>query len=286
MDLQALDEAREVRNTVSPVETLELELLLQAIYRRYQRDFRQYAKASLVRRLRAAMIPLACETFSELQGRILHDASAFAQLVQSIAVPVTAMFRDPAFFRYFREEIVPVLKETAFVRVWVAGCSTGEEAYSFAVILKEEGLLERTTLYATDINGEALRRARLGVFPVSQIAEFSNNHRLSGAAVPLSTHCFAAYDSVIMDRSLRQRIIFAEHSLATDKEFAEVQVVSCRNVLIYFEPDLQTRALEVLCRALGGRGFMGVGAGESLQRDKQDNQLQSLTGVAGWLRKR
>jgi chemotaxis protein methyltransferase CheR len=269
----------------SGIEALELELLLQAMHQRYGSDFRRYARVSLVRRMRSAMQQLNCETLSELQGRVLRDSALFTKLVQAIVVPVTAMFRDPEFFFYFRNQIVPQLRLYPFVRIWVAGCSTGEEAYSYAIILREEGLLERTVVYATDINGEALRRAKLGVYGASQFEELSRNHVLSGASVALSVHCRAAYESVIMDRSLRQRILFAEHNLATDAEFAEVHVVSCRNVLIYFEAELQARALDVMSRALCHQGFLGVGASESVRRDQQHNRLRVLTGVAGWLQK-
>jgi chemotaxis protein methyltransferase CheR len=285
--VEANDGAGNLEPTANPsgIEALELELLLQAMHRRYGSDFRRYARVSLARRVRSAMQQLNCETLSELQGRVLRDSTLFTKLVQAIVVPVTAMFRDPEFFLYFRNQIVPQLRLYPFVRIWVAGCSTGEEAYSYAVILREEGLLERTVVYATDINGEALRRAKLGVYGASQFEEFSRNHVLSGASVALSVHCQAAYDSVIMDRSLRQRILFAEHSLATDAEFAEVHVVSCRNVLIYFEAELQARALDVMSRALGRDGFIGVGASESVRRDQQHNRLRVLTGVAGWLQK-
>jgi chemotaxis protein methyltransferase CheR len=285
--VKANDEESKLEPTANPsgVEALELELLLQAVHQRYGSDFRQYARISLARRVRSAMQQLNCETVSELQGRVLRDSALFTKLVHAIVVPVTMMFRDPEFFLYFRNHIVPQLRTFPFVRIWVAGCSTGEEAYSYAIILREEGLLERTVVYATDINGEALRRAKLGVYGASQFEEFSRSHALSGATVALSAHCQAACDAVIMDRSLRERILFAEHSLATDAEFAEVHVVSCRNVLIYFEAELQARAVNVMSRALCRQGFIGVGVSESVRRDQQHNRLRVMTGVAGWLQK-
>jgi chemotaxis protein methyltransferase CheR len=244
---------------------LELELLLEAIYRRFHHDFRGYSRASLRRRLRQALRDLGVRNLSALQEGLLHDAQVFPSLIRFLTVQVSDLFRDPEFFFTFRRDVVPVLRTYPLVRLWVAGCSTGEEAYSFAILLKEEGLLEKSMIYATDINTDALRRAEAGIYPSDRLETFTRNHRLSGAREELSAHYTAAYGSALFDRSLRQKILFSDHSLATDCGFAEMQVISCRNVLIYFERSLQTRALGLFRDSLCRRGFLGLGAQESLR---------------------
>lgn len=244
---------------------IELRLLLEAIYLRFHYDFRGYALASLKRRLRQALPVFRCETLSGLQEKLLHEPEAFAPLLQYLTVQVSDMFRDPAYYRALRERVVPELHTYPSLKAWVAGCSTGEEVYSLAILLREEGLLERTIIYATDINGESLRRAEAGVYPLDRVAAFTENHRLSGAPCSLSTYYTAAYGSAAFDRSLRSRVVFSDHSLATDEVFAEVQLVSCRNVLIYFDSTLQTRAVGLFREALCRRGFLGLGAKETLR---------------------
>ena len=244
---------------------IELSLLIDAIYLKYHYDFRGYAVASLKRRVRDAMIRLDCGTISQLQDRILHDPAAFPVLLDFMTVPVSEMFRDPAYFRTLRELVVPVLRTYPSLKIWIAGCSTGEEVYSFAILLKEEGLLARTLIYATDINPRVLQKAEAGVYDVERIAGFTENHRRSGAPASLSDYYTAAYGRAVFDKSLRKQVVFSDHSLATDSVFAEVQLVSCRNVLIYFNRDLQNRAIELFRDALCRRGFLGVGAKESIR---------------------
>jgi chemotaxis protein methyltransferase CheR len=178
---------------------------------------------------------------------------------------VTELFRDPSYFRALREQVVPVLRTYPSLKVWVAGCSTGEEAYSLAILLRVEGLLERTLIYATDINSAALRKAEAGVYPEDSLPAFAANYRLAGMPGALSEHYTAAYGRAVFDRGLRGRIVFSDHSLATDSVFAEVQLVSCRNVLIYFDRALQDRAIGLFQESLGRRGFLGIGTKESLR---------------------
>lgn len=244
---------------------IELDLLIEAIYHKYHYDFRQYAVASLKRRLGTAMIQLGCQTLSQLQHRVLHEPATFPELLDFLTVPVSALFRDPRYFRALRESVAPLLRTYPSLKIWVAGCSTGEEAYSLAILLREEGLLERTLIYATDINPRTLQKAEAGVYDVDRIASFTENHRQSGASRSLSDYYTAAYGKAVLDRSLRQHIVFSDHSLATDSVFAEVQLVSCRNVLIYFNRELQDRALGLFREALCRKGFLGIGAKESVR---------------------
>jgi chemotaxis protein methyltransferase CheR len=244
---------------------IELRLFVDAVFLRYHYDFREYAPASLKRRLRSAMQRFECATLSQLQDRMLHDPAVFPALLDYLTVQVSEMFRDPAYFLALREQVVPLLRTYPSLKVWVAGCSTGEEAYSMAILLREEGLLERTLIYATDINARALQAAEAGIYPAERIAGFSDNHRAAGAHSSLSEHYSAAYGNAVFDKRLKKHIVFSDHSLATDSVFAEMQLVSCRNVLIYFSRTLQDRALGLFREALCRQGFLGIGAKESLR---------------------
>lgn len=244
---------------------LEIRLLLEAIYDRYHYDFRSYAKASLKRRLAQAREKLGVASLSGLQERVLHEPEVFAGLLQYLTVQVSDMFRDPEFFRAIRTQVVPVLATYPSIKIWVAGCSTGEEAYSLAILLQEEGLLDRAIIYGTDINAQALRAAGNGVFGLARLRGFTENHRRSGATTSLSDYYHASGDSAIMDPALRRKITFSDHSLATDNVFSEVHLVTCRNVLIYFDQELQNRALRLFGDALISRGFLGLGSKESLR---------------------
>lgn len=268
------------------VEQLELRFLTEAIFEVYGLDFRQYAPASLKRRVTSARRKLGCETISQMQGLVLRDAVAFDLVLTQLTVRVTDMFRDPDHLLTFRREVVPLLRTYPTVRLWVAGCSTGEELYSYAVILKEEGILDKATLYGTDISPDALRTAKAGVYDRNRLATFSTNHRLTGAPVSLSEHYTCAYDSAVFDPELRRRAVFADHSLAVDDVFAEVQVVSCRNVLIYFNRALGERALDVLHRSLCRRGFLGLGAQETLQFTPYDASFEPLPAYPRWYQKK
>jgi chemotaxis protein methyltransferase CheR len=244
---------------------IELPLLLDAIYLRYHYDFRSYAVASLKRRLTAAMTRFACRTLSQLQDRVLHEPAVFPALLDFLTVQVSDMFRDPAYFLALRRCAVPLLRTYPSLKVWVAGCSTGEEVYSLAILLKEEGLLARSLIYATDINTAALQKAEAGIFEIDRVAGFTENHRRSGARSSLSDHYTAAYGRAVFDKSLKKHMVFSDHSLATDSVFTEMQLVSCRNVLIYFNRELQDRAVGLFRDALCRKGFLGIGARESLR---------------------
>ncbi len=244
---------------------IELPLLLDALYLKYHYDFRGYALASLRRRLRSAMTRFGCRTLSQLQDRVLHEPASFPALLDFLTVPVSDLFRDPSYFKAIRERVVPLLRTYPSLKIWVAGCSTGEEAYSLAILLREEGLLSRTLIYATDINPQTLQKAEAGVYDIDRVAGFTENHRRSGARSSLSDFYTAKYQRAVFDKSLRRHIVFSDHSLATDSVFAEVQFVSCRNVLIYFRRELQDRALGLFKDSLCRRGFLGLGARESLR---------------------
>lgn len=244
---------------------VELGLLLEAIYRKYHYDFRDYAEASLKRRIGSALIHFDCESISRLQEKVLRDPNTFTELLGYLTIQVSDLFRDPSFFRSLREKVVPYLLTYPSLKMWVAGCSTGEEAYSLAIVLAEEGLLDRTLIYATDINPASLHKAQSGIYDLDRFARFSENYLLAGGRHSLSDYYSARYSSAVLDRSLKKAILFSDHSLATDSVFAEVEFVSCRNVLIYFQRELQDRALGVLRGSLRRKGFLGLGSKETLR---------------------
>jgi chemotaxis protein methyltransferase CheR len=246
-------------------EIIELRLLVEAIFQCYHYDFRGYSVASLKRRLLQAREFFDCESFSALQERVLHEPTMLPKLLGYLTVQVSELFRDPSFFRALREDVVPHLRTYPSLKVWVAGCSAGEELYSLAILFREEGLETRTIFYATDINPEALRKAEAGVYPLDRVPQFTENHRHGGGKSSLSDYYTAAYGNAMFDKSLRRRAVFSDHSLASDAVFAEVQLVCCRNVLIYFDRSLQDRAVGLFKESLVRKGFLGLGAKESLQ---------------------
>ncbi len=246
-------------------EDIELHLFLEAIYRKYQYDFRGYSRASIKRRLTQACERIGCRTLSALQEQVLHDPSSFSQILGYLTVHVSDMFRDPDYFHALRRHVVPHLKTYPSLKVWVAGCSTGEELYSLAILFREEGLEGRTMFYATDISADALAKAEAGVYDLQRIALFTKNHRLSGGTGSLSDYYTAAYHAAKFDKTLRGRTVFSDHSLVSDSVFGEMHLISCRNVLIYFDRPLQDRAVGLFKDALVRKGFLGLGARESLR---------------------
>jgi chemotaxis protein methyltransferase CheR len=246
-------------------EDLEIRLLLEALFQTFHQDFRGYSRASLKRRLLRARDHFGCRSFSELQHQLLHQPGIAARLLPFLTVQVSEMFRDPPYFLALREQVVPHLRTYPSLKVWVAGCSSGEELYSLVILFREEGLEQRTIFYATDINPEALRRARAGVYESSRIPLFTENHRRSGGKSSLSDYYITGYNRAKFDESLRERVVFSDHSLVSDAVFGETHLVSCRNVLIYFEPELQNRALGLFHDSLVRRGFLGLGLKESLR---------------------
>lgn len=263
-------------------EDIEIPLLLDAIYHRFHYDFRRYSMASIRRRLAQARAHLGCATISALQEQILHDPGMFPKLLQFLTVQVSDMFRDPAYFAKLRTEIVPQLRTYPSIKVWIAGCANGEEAYSLAIVFREEGIFDQTTFYATDINPDALRKAEAAVYSLDRIASFTENHRRSQARTSLSEYYTAAYGSAVFDRSLRKHMVFSDHSLATDSVFAEIQLVSCRNVLIYFDRALQDRAVGLMRESLCRRGFLGLGTKETLRFTEHASAFTQLTQGESW----
>jgi chemotaxis protein methyltransferase CheR len=250
---------------ISQTDEIELKLLLDAISSRYHYDFRGYAMASLRRRLAQARDFFDCRSYSSLQELVLHNPTVLPKLLSYLTVQVSDLFRDPGYFRVIREAVIPYLKTYPSLKIWVAGCSTGEELYSLTILFREEGLEERTMFYATDINPEALERAEAGVYDIDRIPTFTENHQLSGGKSSLSEYYTAAYGRAVFDKTLRRRTVFSDHSLVSDFVFAEVQLASCRNVLIYFDRDLQDRAVGLFKDSLVQNGFLGIGAKETLR---------------------
>jgi chemotaxis protein methyltransferase CheR len=244
---------------------LEMELFLEAIYRAYRHDFRHYARPTLRRRLTQALTTFDCESLSVLQHRLLRDPSLLASVLRFLTVQVSDVFRDPGFYQALRSQVIPFLRTYPSLKLWVAGCSTGEEVYSLAILLDEERLLDRTILYATDVSAEALRVAELGIYKIERAQDFSKNYERAGGRRSLSDYYTAAYDGIVFDRRLRANMVFSDHSLATDSVFAEVHLVTCRNVLIYFDPELRDRSIGLFRESLVRKGFLALGAKESLR---------------------
>jgi len=255
---------------------IELQLLAEAIYLRYGHDFRDYSGASQKRRVLQALGYFGCSTISTLQARVLRDPAAFRQLLQFLTVPVSEMFRDPSYFLALRRDVLPFLQTYPSIKVWVAGCSTGEEVYSLAILLHEEGLLERSLIYGTDINPESLDKARKGIFPLTAMARYADNYGKAGGKRQFADYYTGAYESTLLDRFLSANVTFADHSLATDSVFSEVHLVSCRNVLIYFNRKLQDRALSLFHASLCRRGFLGLGAKESMEFSGCASKFETL----------
>jgi chemotaxis protein methyltransferase CheR len=262
-----------------------LEHLLHEIFERRHYDFRRYARASLRRRLSLALTEFRCKSLPELQAKVLADDHAFGAMVRILTVPVSEMFRDPPFFRVFREQVVPELFTYPSIKLWVAGCSSGEEVYSLAIVLAEEKLLDRCLIYATDINEESLARARAGVYSVERMTLFSHNYFKSGGKQSLSDYYTAAYGRAVLARSLTSKVVFTDHSLATDSVFSEVQVITCRNVMIYFDRALQDRVLGLFREALPRRGFLGLGTKETVQFSSHAETFSELPARQGWFRR-
>jgi chemotaxis protein methyltransferase CheR len=273
---------------MSPAATvdIELRLLAEAVYLRYGHDFREYSGASFKRRMLYALGQMNLPTVSALQERILHEPDTFSQLLQYLTVPVSEMFRDPSHFRALRQHVVPVLRTYASFKVWVAGCSTGQEAYSLAILLQEEGLLERAMVYATDINPASLDKGRQGIYPLDTMQLYTANYQQAGGLKSFSDYYTAGYGGALFDKRLRDAITFADHSLATDSVFSETQLVSCRNVLIYFNRKLQDRALGLFHDSLSHRGFLGLGSRESLDFSAYKDAFEPVSKADRLFRKK
>lgn len=246
------------------IEQIEVELLVEAVFRRYGHDFRHYARSHLMRRFKQLAGKWKLGRLSELLPPILHDETAFESMLQELSVTVTTMFRDPPVYRRIRETVLPILRTYPFVRVWVAGCATGEEAYSLAIVFKEAGMYDRTTIYATDFNDTALEKARSGVFALDGIRSYSENYRLSGGTRSFADYYYATGDGAMLDPALKDNIVFANHNLAVDGIFSEVHLILCRNVLIYFNRRLQERVFSLFNESLVHNGFLCLGEFEEI----------------------
>ncbi len=244
---------------------LEISLLLEAIYQKYGYDFRQYSKAHIHRRIRNRMALSRLEDVSQIQAKVLKDETFAYELLQDLSITVTEMFRDQDFYKSLRENVVPILKTYPFIKIWHAGCATGEEAYSMAIILQEEGLYDRTTIYATDFNQHALNKAKEGIFSNSMMKEYTANYQLSGGKEPFSSYYTSSHCHIIMNQSLKKNIVWANHNLVTDSVFAEVNLILCRNVLIYFDNSLQNKVQKLFYESLINGGILCLGTKEVLR---------------------
>jgi chemotaxis protein methyltransferase CheR len=258
------------------LERIEIELLLEAVFRHYGFDFRSYAYASIRRRLWKRIEAEGLTSVSELQACVLHDSEAMERLLLDLSVSVTAMFRDPGFYVTFRNQVVPLLRTYPFIRIWHAGCSTGEEVYSMAILLEEEGLLERSRIYATDINDTVLQQARAGIFPLNRMQEYTENYIRAGGRRSFSEYYTAKYDGALFSPTLTRNAVFSQHNLVTDRSFSEFNVIFCRNVLIYFDRELQNRVHSLFYDSLVMFGILALGSKESLRFSQYEPCYEKL----------
>jgi len=258
------------------LEELELQLLLEGIYRHYGFDFREYAHQSLKRRVWKRVREEGLRSIAGLLEAVLHDERCMERLLLDLSINVTAMFRDPPFYRAFAEHVVPILRTHAFTRIWVAGCSTGEEVFSLAILLREHGLYDRTRIYATDINEVVLARAKEGVFPLDKMREYTDNYLRAGGLRSFSEYYLARYDGALFDRELAANVVWAQHNLVQDGVFNEFQVIVCRNVLIYFDRALQNRVHRLFHDSLERFGTLCLGNKESIRFTEFADGYQEL----------
>ncbi|HEX9382416.1 MAG TPA: protein-glutamate O-methyltransferase CheR [Gemmatimonadaceae bacterium] len=245
------------------LERIEIELLLEGIFRHYGFDFRAYAYASIRRRLWKRIEEEGLASVSALQERVLHEPEMMEKLLLDLSINVTAMFRDPSFYVAFRKHVVPMLRTYPFIRIWHAGCSTGEEVYSMAMLLREEGLYDRSRIYATDINEVVLKRAKAGIFPLERMQEYTDNYLRAGGKKSFSEYYTAKYGGALFDQSLTKNVVFSQHNLVTDRSFSEFNVILCRNVLIYFDKTLQSKVHSLFYDSLAMFGVLVLSSKET-----------------------
>lgn len=272
-------------NNLAERENIEVDLLMDGVHRLYGYDFRNYARASLTRRIWHHVHAENLKSISALQEKVLHDRACFERLVQNLSIPVTEMFRDPSLFRMFREKVVPLLRTYPYIRIWHAGCSTGEEVYSMAILLHEEGLLDKARIYATDMNNRSLQQAREGVFGIERMQLYTKNYLEAGGKRSFSEYYTAKYSSVIFQPFLRKNMIFAEHNLATDRSFNEFNVILCRNVMIYFNDELRDQVHGLFHESLSRFGILVLGSKESMQFTEYSDSYELLDRVEKVYRK-
>lgn len=257
-------------------------ILLSDLLEQYGYDFTGYSKASLKRRISRLYSLDKALSFAEFRYKILDDQSYFKRFVEQITVNVTEMFRDPSFFRTLREEVLPKLGTYPFIRIWLAGCSTGEEAYSISIILKELGLLHKSLIYATDLNPAVLEKAGQSMFAMSQMKQYSENYILSGGKNDFSSYYTASYSLAKFNDELKQKIIFSTHNLVSDHSFNEFQLILCRNVLIYFDRDLQHNVLDLFDNSLEDLGYLALGTKETIEFSRITPKYKRLPGEKIW----
>ena len=257
-------------------EKIEFDLILEAIYQKYGYDFRNYAKASLRRRLRYRLSQSNLKTISEMQHKLLNDKKFFDTLLLDLTINVTEMFRDPSFFKALREIVIYELKKQPFIKVWHAGCSSGEEIYSTAILLKENGMYESSLIYATDTNEMVLDKAKSGIFPIEKMKDFTVNYRKAGGIASFADYYTARYDNAIMDNSLKKNIVFSNHNLVTDSVFGEMDLIMCRNVLIYFNRELQDRVFRLFLDSLRPGGFLCLGSKETVRFSSLSGNFENV----------
>ncbi|MNV28759.1 Chemotaxis protein methyltransferase Cher2 [compost metagenome] len=272
-------EERPVLAGSDELEQIEIELLLDGVHRLYGYDFRNYALPSLKRRIWHHVHAENVLTISALQEKVLHDRACFERFVYSLSIPVTEMFRDPGLFLTFRQKVVPLLRTYPYIRIWHAGCSTGEEVYSMAILLHEEGLYDKARIYATDMNERSLQQAKEGVYDISRMKQYTKNYLEAGGTRAFSEYYTAKYNSVILQPYLRKNIIFAEHNLATDTSFNEFNVIFCRNVMIYFNDELRDHVHGLFHESLSRFGILVLGSKESIHFTKYSDCYESLDRV-------
>lgn len=246
-------------------EQLEIQLLLEAIYIKYGYDFREYSLTHTKRRLEYRRAIEGMKNYSEMQHKVIHEQNFFEQLLLDLSINVTEMFRDPWFYQKIREIVFPHLRTYPFIKVWHAGCSAGQEVYSMGIILEEESMKERAQVYATDFNESILEQAKKGIYPMDLVRQYTANYQASNGCASFSDYYTADYDHVIMKNSLKEKVLFTPHNLATDGVFGEMHIIFCRNVLIYFNRELQNRVFNLFYDSLIPGGFLCLGSKESLR---------------------
>lgn len=267
------------------LESIEARLLTEGVYQRYGLDFRDYSTASLTRRILKCVSSEALGSISALQEKVLRDPACMDRLVGAITIHVTSMFRDPGMYKVFRQRIIPILRTYPFVRVWCAGCSTGEEVYSLAIVLVEEGLYKKSRIYATDLSEAVLDRAKSGIFPLQSMKEYTENYQMGGGARPFSDYYTADHENAIFGAALRENVVFARHNLASEASFNEFNLVLCRNVMIYFNKTLSERVHGLFYQSLAPLGFLCLGSRESIRFSPHENCYETFESTEKIYRK-
>ncbi|MCG8567808.1 MAG: protein-glutamate O-methyltransferase CheR [Desulfobacterales bacterium] len=262
---------------ITPDQNLEIQLLLEAVHRKYGYNFKEYADKHTQRRLQHRLYMDGFDNFSQMIHRVIHDRDFFTTLLTDLSINVTEMFRDPTFFQQIRRDIIPLLQTYAYVKIWHAGCSTGQEAYSMSILLEEAGMKQRSQIYATDFNEVVLRRAREAIYPLDVMKTYTTNYQLAGGSREFSDYYTADYDHAILKKVLREKVVFSAHNLVTDTVFGEMNLIFCRNVLIYFNTELKNRVLQLFSDSLCPGGYLCLGSRETLKFSQVADQFETLS---------